>query len=191
LARALRHQPDEYGIQLDEAGWADLCQLARSLGKGNRQWAWLSHRDIHWLVATDPGARFECRDGRIRALYGHSVPGVRTGTTQPVPFILYHATDGHALGRILRDGLRPMGRHFVHLTSDRAYALAVGSHKFADWALLAVDVMAAIEAGCRFLRTNHHVWQTDSLHARFLRVLERHARPDDSLPTPTEVGPVQ
>jgi putative RNA 2'-phosphotransferase len=150
-----------------------MQSLLDSLRKSNSRWAWLSQRDVLFLVETDVDDRFEHHNGRIRALYGHSVAGVQIAAQQPPPPVLYHATSAELLPTVLAHGLKPMRRCYVHLTSDRAYAERVGSGKFLPWVLLAVDVAQAVRSGIKFYRANRHVWQTSFLEARLLRVLEQ------------------
>jgi putative RNA 2'-phosphotransferase len=173
LARALRHEPQQYGIELDESGWANLQTLVDHLRQCHSRWAWLSQRDVLDLIEADADERFECRDGRIRALYGHSIKGLRAAIRQSPSDVLYHATAIELLPTILSHGLRPMARSFVHLTSDRAYAMRVGAAKFTDWVLLEVNVTEARRSGIEFYRANRHVWQTAFLGPWLLRVLQR------------------
>jgi putative RNA 2'-phosphotransferase len=174
LAHALRHHPETHGIRLDGAGWADLDDLLKSLRQRDLRWRRLDCRDIEWFTHKDPARRFECRNGRIRALYGHTVPGVCTAVEESPPRTLYHATCTVALPSILCDGLRSMQRRYVHLTSDACYAAQVGSAKSPDWAILAVDALAAFEQGTPFLRANDHVWQAPFVPARFIQVVGKH-----------------
>ncbi len=70
------------------------------------------------------------RDGRIRALYGHSLnvvidAAIDVGT----PHHLYHGSSWSVLDLIVRDGLTPMNRRMVHLTNTAEEAMAVGRRK--------------------------------------------------------------
>ena len=76
----------------------------------------------------DPKGRFEVRDGRIRARYGHSFP-VELGyePTGSPPGILYHGTSIDRVQRILAEGLKPMKRLYVHLSADTGTACETGA----------------------------------------------------------------
>ena len=173
LAHALRHRPEKYGIQLDEHGWADLATLLINLNMLDVHWAWLTERDLVRLLQTEADERFECRNGQIRALYGHSVKGVRAAVRRLPPPDLYHATDANILSNVLTDSLEPMNRCYVHLTSDPAYASCVGASKSQDWVLLAVTTAEAVRNGHEFYQANSHVWQTSSIPPHLLQVLEQ------------------
>jgi putative RNA 2'-phosphotransferase len=59
-------------------------------------------------------------DGRIRALYGHSVPGKLELAASAPPARLYQGTSPQALGAIRQADLQPMARQYVHLSNNRA-----------------------------------------------------------------------
>jgi putative RNA 2'-phosphotransferase len=164
---ALRHFPGELGLALDEAGWADLDALAEAV-RDRHAWA---HRDaLEAVLAADPKGRFE-RDGdRVRATYGHSVdvdPG--PGETDDLPERLYHATTPRNLEAIREEGLRPMGRKEVHLSSSPGEALDVGERRADDPVLLVVDVEAARDRGVDLRRRAPTVYTADGVPPEALR----------------------
>lgn len=169
LAHALRHDPAQHGIELDEQGWAELEELVANLKERFLRWAVLTCEDVEEFVRTEARGRFECRAGRVRALYGHSVPGVCAGVEEAPPSVLHHGTRGDWVAEIERVGLRPMGRTYVHLTSDVQYAGDVGAAKSCNWVILGIDATAACDDGIRFFRANHHVWQTAFVPPKFVR----------------------
>lgn len=119
-----------------------------------------------WRVRASSGT--EIRDGRIRALYGHSVPGRVERTAAGPPRWLFHGTSPSAAEVIGVDGLRPMGRQFVHLSVDRDTARAVGSRKSDLPVILRVDARAAAEAGVAFYAGNKMVWLADFVPPKFV-----------------------
>ena len=127
MAFALRHNPWHFGLELDAEGWTMLHDLVVAIRFDRYDWALV---DEATLKATVEGTdRFEIRDGRIRATYGHSISlGKLPALTAP-PAVLFHGTTEEALPAIRREGLKPMGRRFVHLTSNREYALLVANEK--------------------------------------------------------------
>jgi len=92
VAHALRHAPWVYELELDEEGWAPVDQLLTALRQARREWRDLTVDDLAAMIAHSGKRRYEMRDGRIRALYGHSLPGkLRKEQARP-PDILYHGT---------------------------------------------------------------------------------------------------
>ena len=165
LAFALRHDPARFGLDLDDEGWTNLEDLVIAIRFDRYDWA---HINDAVLKTTIEGMdRFEIRDGRIRATYGHSI---ELGKLPPValpPTVLFHGTTDNTLPAIRRDGLRPIGRRFVHLTSDREYALRVANAKQGQTVIL-VRAADAYASGRTFRRANDHVWLTDQVDATFL-----------------------
>ena len=173
LARALRHAPEAYGVTLDREGWADLTMLVEHLRlRARPRWKRLTETEVLELIAADPDERFECGDGRIRALYGHSIEGLTVGTIECPPAVLYHATSADLVANILRVGLRPMSRCHVHLTADRDYAHRLAEAKQEGWVLLAVAAREVSRMGMRLRRANRHVWLAESVPPLALRVVD-------------------
>jgi putative RNA 2'-phosphotransferase len=160
MSHALRHAPWLYELELDEAGWTPVADLLAALG--------VSRAQLEDVVRDSPKQRFELADDRIRARYGHSVPGriVREPGTPPAE--LYHGTSELAATSILRDGLRPMRRQYVHLSVTREMAESVGRRKGERVRVLTVDTPAAQAAGVEFLRGNEIVWLVEHVPAEFL-----------------------
>lgn len=80
----LRHAPWEYELELDEQGWVDIGQLLHALQQ-NKKWQPVQAEDLDKMIAASDKQRHEIVDGRIRALYGHSVPQKSSNRTQPRP----------------------------------------------------------------------------------------------------------
>jgi putative RNA 2'-phosphotransferase len=168
MAHALRHEPWLYELELDEAGWVPLDDLVEALRR-SRRWRMLQVSDVVDVVARGSKQRYEIEGGRIRALYGHSLPGRIVKEPAPPPAVLFHGTARATVPAILADGLSPMRRQYVHLSVDRETALAVGRRKGRHVALLAVDAAAAHADGVVFMRGNAATWLAEHVPARFVR----------------------
>ena len=171
LTFALRHNPWHFGLELDAQGWTMLDELVIAIRFNRYDWALVD--EIVLMTAIEGMDRFEVRDGRIRATYGHSIELGELPPAASPPHLLFHGTTQEALPAIRRDGLKPMGRRFVHLTSNRDYALLVASAKQGH-AVVLVHAAVANDSGQVFRRANKHVWLTDRVDASFL-VIEPHA----------------
>ena len=169
MSKALRHRPERLGIELAPDGSVELSTLVDAL---NRRGGWprvLDEADVMRVVEHGTKQRFAVEDRRIRARYGHSLPvAVAYEPTQP-PDVLYHGTSRDAAERIMDEGLLPMGRQKVHLSTDVETALAVGRrHGGRDVVILRVDAMRAAREGVRFYRGNDDTWLADHVPAAFL-----------------------
>jgi len=134
----------------------------------------VNNRNIESLAdffSRDSEQRFGYDDGRMRALYGHSIGGIQAGVARRPPEILYHGTDHRTVSGILSVGLHAMECSLVHLTSDVDYAIRVGGNKSRNWVVLAVHAVEAAARGHLFYQANRHVWQTGEVPAKLLRVV--------------------
>ena len=166
LARHLRHAPERLGLELDAQGWVDVdALLAASARAGMR----LDRGDLDAAVHAEGKRRYayDASGTRIRALQGHSVP-VDLGL-EPVdpPPVLFHGTHPAALAAIRDEGLRPMGRHHVHLSPDEATARQVGGRRGRP-VVLRVDAAAMARDGHAFLLAANGVWLTDAVAPGYL-----------------------
>lgn len=168
VSYALRHRPWEFELELDPDGWVRVDQLVDGL-RSDPRFADLTRSDLEELVATAPRRRHELIEGRIRAVYGHSAPVV--AAPRPVTELgtLYHGTSRRTVTSILREGLRPRGRRFVHLSSTIEIALQVGRRKDPEPVLLEVDAARALEAGIEFYRASDEIVLVAAVPPEFVR----------------------
>lgn len=168
IAHALRHEPWQYELEIDEEGWAPVGQLLRALRRDREAWRHLERSDLEAMIRRSDRRRYELRGDRIRALYGHSLPGELVKEEARPPQALFHGTAPVAVNDILGQGLRPMGRQYVHLSVDRETAREVGRRKARPPAILLVRARAAHGDGVAFYRGNEHVWLSHRIPPRYL-----------------------
>jgi len=167
MSKWLRHDPENIGLTLDPAGWAkvdDLIRLAKT--RGHR----FSRTDLDQVVAENNKQRFEFDDtgSRIRARQGHSIEVELGYAAAEPPTALYHGTAETHVAAILREGVRPMNRHAVHLSLDLDTARNVGG-RHGKPVVLVVDAAAMHAAGHTFQVTGNGVWLVDAVPPEFLR----------------------
>ena len=169
IAHALRHEPWIYGLELDGHGWVSVDDLLAGLrSTGGPAWADLARTDLEQMVASSTKRRYELSNDRIRARYGHSVPGLSRRTPAQPPPVLFHGTAPSTWQAIRDTGLRPMTRQFVHLSVDTAQALAVGRRKHRKPVVLHVDAAGANAAGISFYPGNELVWLAEHVPPEFV-----------------------
>jgi putative RNA 2'-phosphotransferase len=169
VAYALRHQPWRFGLELDDAGWVPLDDLAGAL-RAEPRWRSVTRADLLALVAAQTKQRYEVDGDRIRAAYGHSVPARIAAPPGVPPDVLFHGTAAAVVPAIRAAGLLPMGRQYVHLSADRSIARAVGRRKSPQVAMLVVDARGAHAAGVTFRLGNGAVWLADHVPPAFVEV---------------------
>lgn len=149
LAYILRHAPGEYNLDLDKNGYADLDNVLEILSKRFRDF---KKEDLSGLVENDPKGRFEIIDKKIRATYGHSVNVQPKGENVEPPEILYHGTSKENADIIFRDGLKPMGRKFAHLSTNEEDAHTIGLRHTRQPVILKIMAKKASQNGVKFFK---------------------------------------
>lgn len=168
VSHALRHEPWLYELELDEEGWADVGTLLTALRQESSEWVDLGQSDLAEMIRVSSKQRHELVQGRIRALYGHSLPGKLSRTPATPPVQLFHGTARASVASIRELGLLPMGRQYVHLSTDRETAIAVGERKAPEPVILLVKAQDAWKAGVSFYAGNEKVWLADQVPAQFI-----------------------
>ena len=163
LAFLLRHSQNPLYISLD-GGWASVSVITKALN--------ISCAQLDDIVANDEKGRYmyDEHKQRIRACQGHSIPGVQVEMEQPEPpEYLYHGTATRFLDTILREGLKPMSRQWVHLSGNQETAVNVGS-RHGNPIVLRVDAKKFISDGHKLYRSLNGVWQTKEVPAEYLEI---------------------
>lgn len=147
LSYLLRHRPADYPLAFDGHGfapWADVVELVQE------RFYDATEEEIRAAVNRPEKQRFEFRDDKVRATYGHSFP-VDLGL-EPVepPAELYYGTARDLAQSILKGGLKPRDRRYVHLSASIEEAEAVGKRRDPAPAIIVVDTRAAQQAGMAF-----------------------------------------
>ncbi|MFE2600005.1 RNA 2'-phosphotransferase [Streptomyces sp. NPDC059396] len=165
LSKHLRHQPERIGITLDTHGWVAVDELIRAAtAHGFR----ITRAELDHVVAVNDKRRFTVDGDRIRANQGHTVTVDLDLPPAEPPAYLYHGTVARHLDAIRAEGLRPMARHHVHLSTDRETATRVGARRGRP-IVLSVDAGAMHRGGLIFHVSANGVWLTDSVPPRYLR----------------------
>lgn len=169
VSYALRHAPWQYELELDENGWVSVEQLLTAL-KENSQWESVTIEDLEHIIECSDKKRHELVDGRIRALYGHSVPKKIVKESAEPPVILFHGTARRFLESIENKGILPKGRQYVHLSNDIETALQVGKRHDDKPIILKIDAKRAWDEGVKFYLGNDKVWLADNIPSKYIKV---------------------
>lgn len=171
ISQALRHSPQDYGLCLDSLGFVQCNELFEALGKCRDEWKNLTTEDIEAAMANSTKRRFEIVGNKIRATYGHSVPGVCAGELREPPEFLYHGTTVDAANAIATEGLKPMGRNYVHLSSEPSVAQIVAKRHGQNIAILKVKALEAHTNGIHFWFCNDTTWNAEYIPFAFIEQL--------------------
>lgn len=158
LAHLLRHSDLP-----DHNGWVSISVLIQ-------EYNFTAH-ELERIVFEDTKGRFEFSEGKssVRALYGHSIDvnlGLEPTTPPPV---LYHGTAEKYIDSIMKEGLRPRKRNFVHLSETMDMAKQVGT-RHGSPVVLSIDIEAMIRVGYKFYKAQNGIWLTGDIPPKYLKV---------------------
>lgn len=156
MTKLLRHTPSAYGLLLDPEDGSCLLEDLLSVIHAAPKWAGITAEDIRQVVRNSEKQRFAIEGERIKARYGHSHAKLTYEPGTPPP-VLYHGTNPSALSAILKEGLKPMGRQYVHLSEGLHFASLAGSRR-GKLVLLSVDTVKAMHLGVTFYYAGNEVW---------------------------------
>ena len=139
LSGILRHFPEKFNIELDSEGWVDIDVLVTSIRQKRRDLKHINKEMIVAIALYDPKGRFEISGSQIRARYGHSTKVEISYPEDTKSSVLYHGTTRRNLPQILKEGLRPMRRLWVHLSVTVKDAIDVGKRHGKDVVVLKID----------------------------------------------------
>lgn len=168
LSYMLRHSRDPLYIDLD-GGWAPVETVLNAL---RQRYPLVTRETLDAIVAADKKGRYsyDSTGTKIRANQGHSIPDVMVEMTKPEPpEFLYHGTAERFLPAIMKEGLKPMTRRFVHISSQYETAVTVGKRHGTPVVLVirAADFVA--DGHALFLSANG-VWQTKAVPPAYFTV---------------------
>ncbi|MHB8351459.1 MAG: RNA 2'-phosphotransferase [Thermoplasmata archaeon] len=178
LTGVLRHFPEKYGLQIDERGWIALPALVQAISTQHRGYHWLRPHHLVAIAESDPKGRYEVREDRIRATYGHTVEVALDLPTENVPDELFFPVTPAEVAIVLEVGLKPTDRRRVHLSRTAEDARAAGTVRTPEPVILAIDAKGARREGLVIMQAGKTVFLVDQVPAGYLR---RH----DPAPTPS------
>lgn len=168
ISYALRHAPWEYELEMDEEGWVPIEQLLDALHRKN-DWKSITQEDIQQMIDISEKKRHEIVGSRIRAFYGHSIPMKISKIQSKPPEILYHGTARRFMESIMKNGLSPQSRQYVHLSQDVETAQNVGKRHDDKPCILCIDSLRAWNDGISFYYGNEKVWLANTVPSIYIK----------------------
>lgn len=165
LSYLLRHKPEQANLSIDKEGWVEVGELIAKTD--------FTEAELIQIVSNDSKTRYSFSADKlfIRANQGHSTSVVKMAfeRVKNPPSILYHGTSVKLLETIMKDGLKPMGRHHVHLSSDFKVARTVGARRTGTTIVLQINVGAMVLDKIQFFISENGVFLTDFVHPKYIQ----------------------
>ena len=127
---------------------------------------------LEQIVTADEKGRYSFNNDhtKIRANQGHSIPGVHIDMEQPEPpELLYHGTATRFLPTILEEGLKPMSRQYVHISSDLETAIQIGK-RHGKPVVLVIRAREFVNDGHPLYRSSNGVWLAEEVECKYFEV---------------------
>ncbi len=170
ISKILRHEPEIINIKLDDYGYADVESLIEGINKNGKNK--IDFKILKYIVENDNKQRYSFSNDftKIRANQGHSIE-VDLGFEEiKPPDILYHGTGQKFLDSILKHGIKPQSRIYVHLSKDTDTAKIVGS-RHGKPVILRIDTKKMYEDGYKFYLSENNVWLTKYVPTKYIWVV--------------------
>lgn len=164
LTFLLRHQPREYPLVFDKRGfvdWRDLVEIVQE------RFYEVTEEEIRAVVTDSEKQRFELKDDKVRATYGHSFPIDLESEAAEPPERLYYGAARDLARSMTRNGLRPRDRKYIHLSVSVQDAESVARRHDPAPAVIVVSAQAAHAEGVRFYRAGP-LFLAEHVPAKFL-----------------------
>lgn len=166
LSYLLRHDKT---APVEDGGWLSVDYITQYKG--------LAKDEIFLIVRKDAKKRFELNGNatKVRALYGHSLKVNLSYDCKTPPEILYHGTTLDTSISILSTGLIPKSYRFVHLSTDKITARAVGSRRGVP-VVLRIDAAQMHKDGFLFYNPTSHTWLVDRVPSNYIVDLSMYSK---------------
>lgn len=170
LCFVLRHEPESICLDIDSDGWVSVSQLLKNMSTQPK--IAISLEELECIVSSDDKNRysFKGHNQYIRCNQGHSIKSVNITFEKYYPKCdMYHGTAYKNLDSILKNGLMPQSRQYVHLSFDLETAKKVGKRhsKSSDPVILVVSKDAPLE----FYMSENSVINTKKVPAEYITIL--------------------
>lgn len=152
MSYLLRHNPEN--LKMDSHGFVGLDELLEKIKERFQ----VDEKFIFEMVKKSERKRFEIVEDKIRALYGHTIPVRLELEEDKMVKVLYHGTTLDAASKILKVGLKPMKRRWVHLSPTIEIAIRVGLRRTNKPVVLEIDTEAARKNGAKFYKATNTVY---------------------------------
>jgi len=171
MSYVLRHNPSAIGANLDDQGWTDFDIFVNSFMRRYHVSRIDAVKAINLIVENDEKGRYQVsfsNPKKIRACQGHTAIKINFAKADP-PEFLYHGTSLDFLNSILKDGIKSMTRHHVHLSIDKKSAMKVGQ-RHGKPVVLKIQAKKMQEDNYEFFLSENNIWLIDFVPPEYITV---------------------
>lgn len=166
MSYLLRHDPEN--LKMDDHGFVVLDEFLEKIKERFQ----IEDKLIFEIVEKSERRRFEIIENKIRALYGHSIPVKLELEEDLVTKVLYHGTTPNIASNILKFGLKPMERRWVHFSPTIEIAREVGLRRTPKPVILEIDAEEARKNGVKFYKATDKVYLSGNVAPQYIKRTE-------------------
>ena len=175
LAMVLRHRAHQFELPMDDEGFVPVDELLEVIEE-QRSLDWVVPEHLEFLTRRGDRKRFEIRDGGMRATYGHSFHRpIRYQEVQP-PEHLYVPVPKAQVPQVKAQGLRPLGRQYVHLSEEKSEAEEIARRHDDGSLVVTVRAQEAAQRGVPFYRPTNGLYLVGHLPSQFMDMESSYGR---------------
>jgi putative RNA 2'-phosphotransferase len=166
MSYLLRHNPEN--LEMDDEGFVKLDLFLQKLKEKYN----VTDNLIHAIVNDPSGKkRFEIINNKIRATYGHTISvKINYPEDKTTPFF-YHGTTPNAAQKILKEGLKPMKRQWIHLSPTIETAKETAKRKTATPIILEINAEKSRKNGIKFYKANKKIYLSKYIPPNHIKIL--------------------
>jgi putative RNA 2'-phosphotransferase len=165
MSYLLRHNPEN--LKMDRHGFVSLDEFLEKIKERFE----VDKKIIFEIVEKSERKRFEIVEDKIRALYGHTIPVKLELKEDKTVKAFYHGTTLEAASKILKVGLKPMKRRWVHLSPTIEIAIRVGLRRTNKPVVLEIDAEAARKSGAKFYKATYTVYLCNHIQPEYINLI--------------------
>lgn len=162
----LRHKPEDIGLEIEPNGWTNVADLMEKA----KETIEFTMEELEYVVENNNKQRFSFNEDKtkIRANQGHSIDVELEFEEVVPPQILYHGAPVGVVDAIMKEGLKKMNRHHVHLSPDKETAAMVGSRR-GKYEILEIEAMRLRADGHKIYMSANGVYLVDEVPPEYIK----------------------
>ena len=166
IALLLRHKPEVGGLTLDNHGWCDTKALIKSI---KMEFNNFNMELLEEIVREDSKQRYSFNENKtkIRANQGHSIKVDLEFKEIHPDKPLYHGTATRFLNSIMKEGVKPQSRQWVHLTDNLEEAVATGK-RHGTPVILVINVANMLKDGYKFYISENNRYMIKEIPSKYI-----------------------
>lgn len=166
ISYLLRHNPED--LEMDKQGWVWVDSLLKKLG--------ITMQELEQIVETNDKKRFgfDERKEKIRAHQGHSDKlGLKIQFKEiQFPRNYFHGTASSNIESILKKGLKPQSRAYVHLSKDMNTAVLVAHRHSRVVVVFEIDGVQMKRDGLKIYESENGVILTEYVAPKYIKLMK-------------------